>query len=407
MRDIFKKDITIKIGSVLIAILFWLWVYNNSNPFTSTTFRNIPLKIENEDFLTDNGYIVKNKYRSTIDITIRGRQEAIDKVRSTDFEATLDFSQIKSLSDTSLKIEGPFCTQKDVVIESFQPGTIDIQLARNKSNNFPVDLVNNITMKPGYKLLRTVLKPDNITIVNEEAVIDSVGSIRAVLDIKDLDRNITRKVDCRVYNKEDKEITGMSGNLSVEVSVEVAKEVPVILVTKGKPADDFIETLRLVTPEKVLITGPYEQLSRINELKTEPIDIDNIKQNFSATPVIKLPEGIKFAEEEKAITASITVEKLALKDLSISKSDLRLINAPGDGLLNYEILTQSASIQLKGRMSELSGISLESLLPGLDVAGLAEGTHKLPLNIMLPSQIKLVQDAVFEVKVSKAEKPPA
>jgi YbbR domain-containing protein len=214
-------------------------------------------------------------------------------------------------------------------------------------------------------------------------------------------------VDCRVYNKEDKEITGMSGNLSVEVSVEVAKEVPVILVTKGKPADDFIETLRLVTPEKVLITGPYEQLSRINELKTEPIDIDNIKQNFSATPVIKLPEGIKFAEEEKAITASITVEKLALKDLSISKSDLRLINAPGDGLLNYEILTQSASIQLKGRMSELSGISLESLLPGLDVAGLAEGTHKLPLNIMLPSQIKLVQDAVFEVKVSKAEKPPA
>ena len=406
VRDIFKKDITIKISAVLIAILFWLYVYNYSNPFTTTTFRNIPLKIENQAFLTDNGYIIKNNYKSSIDITIRGRQDAIDKVRSTDFEAVLDFSQIKSLSDTSIKISYPYCSQKDVVIESFQPGTIDIQLARNKSNNFPVELVNDITMKPGYKLLKTVMNPDTITIVNEEALIDSVGSIKAVLDIKDLDRNVVKKVDCKVYNKDGKEITGMSRNLSVEVSVEVAKEVPVTIVTKGKPAADYVETLRLVTPDKVLITGAPELLAHIVDLKTEPIDIDNIKQNLTVTPVIKLPQGIKFAETQKDIIVSMTIEKLSLKDMSVSINDIRLINTSVDGSLNYEILTESIPLQLKGRISDLDGIRLDTMVPSLDAAGLTEGTHKLPLSIILPSQVKLMQDAFVEVKVVKSEKPP-
>lgn len=405
VRDIFKKDITIKIGAVLIAILFWLYVYNSSNPFTTTTFRNIPLKIENEAFVTDNGYIIKNKYRSSIDITIRGRQDAIDKVRSSDFEATLDFSQIKSLNDVTLKIDGPFCTQKDVVIESFQPGYIDIQLARNKSGSFPIELVNNITMKPGYKLLRTSLNPEAITIVNEEAIIDSVGSIKAVLDIKDLDRNTVRKVNCKVYNKEGKEITAMSGNLSVEVSVEVAKEVPVTIVTKGKPAADYVETSRLVTPDRVLITGSQDQLAKITDLRTEPIDIENIKQDMDITPEIKLPAGVKFAEQQKEVTVSITVEKLGVRDMSVSKNDVRLLNAAGDGSLNYEILTENTTLQIKGRTADLNGVSLESLLPGIDVAELAEGTHKVPLNITLPSQVKLMQDVFVEVKVAKSEKP--
>jgi YbbR domain-containing protein len=405
VRDIFKKDITIKIGAVLIAILFWLYVYNNANPFTTTTFRNIPLKIENQASLSDNGYIIKNVYKNSIDITIRGRQDAIDKVRSTDFEATLDFSQIKSLNDTSIKISYPYCSQKDVVVESFQPGTIDIQLARNKSNNFHVELVNNITLKPGYKLLKTVLNPETITIVNEEALIDSVGSIKAVIDTKDLDRNVVKKVGCKVYNVEGKEITGIR-NLSVDVSVEVAKEVPVTLVTKGKPAADYVETLGLVTPDTVLITGPPDQLAQITDLKTEPIDIENIKQDLNVTPVIKLPAGIKFAETQKDIAASITVEKLGLKDMSVSKNDIRLINTAIDGSLNYEILTESIALQLKGRISDLDGIRLDTILPSIDAAGLTEGTHRLPLGIILPPQVKLMQDAFIEVKIVKAENPP-
>ena len=75
MNDLFKKDITIKIVSVLIAVLFWLYVYNTAdNPYNSKTFTNIPLKIENESSLDEKGFEIKNRYKTSIDITIRGRQ---------------------------------------------------------------------------------------------------------------------------------------------------------------------------------------------------------------------------------------------------------------------------------------------------------------------------------------------
>jgi YbbR domain-containing protein len=406
VRDIFKSDITIKIGAVLIAILFWVYVYNNSNPFTSRTFSNIPLKIENEAFLADNGYIIKNKYKSSIDITIRGRQDAVNNVQSGDFEAILDFSKIKSLDDKTLAIDGPYCNQKDVVIESPQSPTIDIQLARKVSNSFTVQLVNNITMKPGYKILKTTVNPDKITINDEEDLIKSIASIKAVLDTNNLDRSLSEQVVCRVYNGDGKEINGISRSLNVDVSVEVAKEVPVTLVTKGKPSADFIETMRQVTPQTVLITGPADQLAKITDIKTEPLDIENLSRNLNAAPVIKLPAGIKFASTPQDIAVSITVEKLAVKDFNVSGSDIQIANPIADGTLKYEILTGNVPLQLKGRISDLDAINVASLLPSVDVGTLTEGTHKQPLSIVLPDQVKLLQDAFVEVKVTKAENPP-
>lgn len=407
VREIFTKDITMKIGAVVIAILFWLYVYNNANPYTTRIFQNVPVKIENENFLDDNDYIIKNNYRTSIDITIRGRQEAVNRVKISDFEATLDFSQIKSVNDRTLAITDIGCSRKDVEIELVQPPFVDIQLSRYKTNSFPVEVVDNITMKSGYKLLSITPNPANLSLVYEESLINSVGSVKAVLDIKDLDRNVVRSVECKVYSKDGKVITEMSRNLKVDVAVEVAKEVPVTLVTKGKPAADFVEILRTVTPEKVLITGPPEQLSKIIDLKTEPVDIDNIAQNFTAAPVIILPEGVKLADSKAAVAVSITVEKLVQKELAVPKGGIRILNPSSDGLLAYEILTDGSLLQLKGRSSDLNGVTLDGMQPGVDVAGLAEGTHKLPLNITLPPQVKLMQDVLVEVKVTKIETSPS
>ena len=401
VNELFNKPTTIKIVSVFIAILFWLYVINTSNPFIPRTFTNVQLKIENEDFINDNGYIIKNKYKTTIDITIRGRQEVIDKVRESDFEAALDLSQIKSVDDKTLEIKGPFCSIEGIKIESFSPKVIDIQLARTKNNTFPVKLLSNITLKPGFKLIKITVNPDTIPILGEEALVNSVDSIRASLEIKDIDRDVTKKVDCKVFNKDGKEIAALSRNLNAEVKIEVAKEVPVSLVIKGKPAVDFVEVLQTTVPDKVQITGAPEVLAKISDLKTEVIDIENISQNYTATVPIKLPDGVKTVNAVKDITVNIAVDQLVLKDLTVSKNDVKFINEKSDGTLKYEIKTDNIPIQLKARTSDMTNLTGVNILPAVDLSGLEEGTHKIPLNITLPLSVKLMQDVVVEIKVSK------
>lgn len=402
MKDLLKKDLNIKIISVLAAILFWLYVYNVSdNPYKTKIFYNVPLKVENEDTLQDKNLVIKNNYRRNIDITIRGRQSFLDKVRESDFEAILDFSRVTSPDDTTVEISEPECTQKDVNIENWSPGKIDIVVARIKNNTFQIEITPNVTLKPGYKILDITPAVDSVTLEGEEAQIDSVDLVKGNLDIKDLDRDVTKRVELKVFNKDNQEIASLSRNLYVEVKVAVAKEVPLNLVVTGTPNEDYVEVSRSVSPDKVRITGTPEALAAVSSLNTEPVSIDGIKQNVNTTGVIKLPNGITLADQPKEVTVNITVEQLILKDFAIDKGAVGIKNTNNDAALSYEIKTDSAGIQLKGRASVLNTLDIGSLQPAVDVSGLAEGTHKVPLNISLPPQVKLMSEVLVEVKVTK------
>lgn len=402
MNNLFKSNLKTKIAAVLIAIIFWLYVSNSSNPFTDKTFYNVPVEVKNENFLIDNGYILKNTYRNSIDVTIRGRKEVVDKIRASDFEASLDFSQIRSVNDKKLMITEPICTQKNVNIVSYSPTAIDIQLARNKSGTFPVEVKSNITMKPGYVLLDTTVSPDTMPIFGEESIIDSVGSIKANLEVKDLDRDTTKQLQCKVYNKEGKEISSLSSDLKVSVKLTVAKEIPVSLVTSGRLAADYVEISREIDPAMALITGPVDTLANISAIKTEQVDIDKISSNFTASVPLVVPEGATLVNTPKDITVNIYVEKLILRDIELVKNDISILNATNDGSLLYEIKTEKLLLQFKGKQADVNAIKLDSLKPAVDVAGLLEGTHKLPLNITIPSQVKLMQKMTVEVKITKS-----
>lgn len=408
MINSLKKDWKTKILAVCIAVIFWIYVYNVTNPIDNKTIYSVPIEFINKGYLDENGFNLKSMDRSSVDIIVRGRHDALEKVTANDFDISLDYSQVKSVDDRKLAFSEPVCNKKDVSIVSYSPKVIDVQLTRNKLMNFAVELKSNIAMKPGYVLLGKSISPDSLPIVNEESLVDSIGSVVANLEIKDLDRDLSREIQCTVYNKEGKEMKNLSVNLNVTVKLEVAKEVPVSLMTRGRLAADYVETLRVIEPVKALITGPADTLADISEIKTEPVNIDKISGNFSDSVPLIVPEGVKLVNTPKNITVNINVEKLVLRDIEILNEDVSILNAKNDGTLAYEIKTDKLMLQFKGRQADVDAIKLENLKPSVDVAGLAEGAHKLPLIITSPSQAKLQQQAYVEVKISKTpETPPA
>ena len=59
--DWFKKDIKIKILAFFLALLFWLYVSNVTNPFKSVTIYNVPVTVVNEDYLSQNNFELKTR----------------------------------------------------------------------------------------------------------------------------------------------------------------------------------------------------------------------------------------------------------------------------------------------------------------------------------------------------------
>jgi len=403
VKDFLKSNIKEKIASVLLAIIFWLYVTNVTNPFETRTIYNVPVRVENESFLEDNGYKLKNTYRNTVDITIRGRRDSLQEITTNDFDVYVDYTQIDSVYDTKLFITEPLSKKKGVAVVSYYPTSIDIQLDKSKGATFPVELKSNITMKPGYVLIGTTMSPESIPFYLESSVIDTIGSIKADLEIKDLDRDMTKEVQCIVYNKDGKEISALSKDLKVTVKLEVAKEVPVSLVTKGRLASDYVETLRVIEPSTALITGPWEILANISSIKTDEVDIDQLTENLSATVPLIVPEGVKLYNTADSVKVNINVEKLVYRDVEVPADKISILNAVNDGSLTYEISTQTHVLKFRGRQADINEIRLESLRPSVDVAGLSEGTHKLRLNLSVSPQIKLLQQVYVDVKITKTK----
>jgi YbbR domain-containing protein len=149
-------------------------------------------------------------------------------------------------------------------------------------------------------------------------------------------------------------------------------------------------------------------LANLGDIKTEQVNIDKLASNLTTTASLVLPEGIKLVNSPKEVTVNIGVEKLVTKDLELSNNDISILNANNDGTLTYKIVPEKVLLQFKGRQSDLGSIRVDTVQPAVDVSGLAEGTHKLPLNISLPSQAKLVKPVEIEVKIEKVSQttPP-
>ncbi len=52
MKKKWMSNLSLKIASVIVAFLFWLVIINITDPTTSKTFHDIPVKILNENVIT-------------------------------------------------------------------------------------------------------------------------------------------------------------------------------------------------------------------------------------------------------------------------------------------------------------------------------------------------------------------
>lgn len=395
-----SKDASLKIISVMIALVLWLFVYNDNNPIKDYKF-NVQLKVINQDSLKDKGIVLKS-YEQYIVVRVRGRVEDLKNVSEKDFEAYLDFSKVVSASETTIEIDKPKARGNFEIYDYTRFVRVDMEKYETKS--FPVEIVLQGEPKKGYKIVNTSFEPKTINIDGLESTIRAISSVKVYVDVSNLDRDITnRKYECKVYDRNDKVMSQLSKNMMVEVSIEVGKEVPVSIVTKGKLDADYIEISRTVEPQKVLVGGNPTILSKIADIKTEPIDMSGIKSDYETSAALKVPDGLHLFDLQREAKVKISVEKLAVSNISIPAQAINLKGVVEDDSLAYEIRTQSLNVNVKGRYSDLDGLIYDVLKPEADVSDLNEGIYKIPVKFYPPSGVKILGAYTVEVKITKKE----
>jgi len=186
--------------------------------------------------------------------------------------------------------------------------------------------------------------------------------------------------------------------IPIWLELEVRKEVPITVFYKGTPAPGYFVVQTVAVPSMVMLSGPKQELDRIESVSTHPIDVAGIADTFKKEITLALPENIKSIALTDPILVSVKIaEEIQTKNF---KGILVEILGSRD---RSEINPAYISMDIKGPVKLLEGLTRHpDFRVSVDTKGLEPGVYVRRATIELPVGTTLikVEPEIFTVTIS-------
>lgn len=175
--------------------------------------------------------------------------------------------------------------------------------------------------------------------------------------------------------------------LTLVVDEKMSRRITVQEFLKGVPADGYIIEKVSIKPSRVKVTGLRSEISRLTEVRTEPIDVDGLQQSKSFE-VDLVPNGFtKDGLETSKVNVSIAVGE--------KKENKRLSSIPVEAV-GSEFITavkpREVSIVIQGTPGVLSFVKRSDLEAFVEVRDLAPGKkYTRDIQVKIPPNTVLIE----------------
>lgn len=306
-----KGDSQLILLSIIVAVVMWTFVTTSTNPSTNRTFRNIPVIIQNQDKLENAGYTIVSKDDiGSVTVRLTGSRDNIVSLNADDIQASINVMDAKEgINSLDVKIDKP----SGIYLDYVDPNKINLNIQRIVQKTLPVNVVIADKLKDGKIVEVNEQKPKEIKIKGPESVINNVDRIEVnVNEPEYLDGKI-HNLNINVYDRKGKVIDGLDlDNKDVNLSFLVyeTKKVKVDLRVRGQIANGYVETMRAISPENIIIKGQGQLIKDIESISTKPVILGNIKTTKSGEVQLDLPDGIEVYDGDDMINYKIEVTKI-------------------------------------------------------------------------------------------------
>lgn len=307
MRKLFRSDTSIKVISVLVSILLWMYVVGVNNPTVSVVLKGIPVQISNSESFDSTGLKVISVSHKTIDVKIEGRHSEVSKVSAADVEASIDVSRITRAGTYDLNI----------VLNSSDTGVRYTNITSTRASIFTdyVIAVNKDILvetqgspKENYAVESVATGDSKILVRGPKSVVDTVNKIVSYVDVTGADSDISKNFVLKVLDSKGKEInmTYITTNITetlVNVKFTHTKDLeinPVFVNSEMMSGYDI-----KVSPEKIKVVGSASKVKPLSIIDTEQIKIADAElpgegDSLTINAALKLPDGVLIAADEPA-----------------------------------------------------------------------------------------------------------
>jgi YbbR domain-containing protein len=328
-----------------------------------------------------------------VDVTYRARDDVSSTLTSDSFRASVDLANYdmeRAPEPQVLPIE-VVALVDGVEIVRRDPATVTVEIDRLVTRTVPV-VVDYGEVPESLEVGEPVTSADEVQVRGASTLVSQVDRAVARVLIDESGIRVERTVTLEPVDIGGQPVANVAVepetvNVEIDVqAVETNRTVAVRPQITGIPSPGFALAAVSVEPSTVTIRGLPEQLTEIEEILTEPLDLSGLSAGEAFEVELIVPDGARLLDPEDPIaTVSVQIEP------SVSSRTFVVgVICQGAGANACLPGIEQLSVTLSGPGAAFAELSAADITPIVDVAGLAPGSYSLTPSIAgLPAGVSL------------------
>lgn len=388
MKKIIFNNIGLKILALLIAVIVWWVVMNIDDPLVKKTINGVSVELRNDDDLIDKGYIYEVESENVIAITVWAPESVAKELKSSDFIAYADLSQLSPLTDTAnITVE---CVKSDVKndIKEITSKIQVVKLSIDNKQTAEVPVTTAIVGNPAenYVIGDISISQNKIDITGAASVIEKIVRAEIKYDVSNMMQSVNEMVTPVFYDENNNVVdTGaiqLSRNsLRLSVVINPTKWIGITINPSVTVADDYKMVGYSLSFDQVKIAGTQESLANISaiDLPSDAIELTDVTESQDCVVNLAnyLKASYKIVSGTTELTVHIDIEPMVVKSYIVRKNGIA-VNNLGDGL-EAQIEDSYIEVKVKAIQEVHDSFNMDVLNPNIDLKGYGPGEYEVPV----------------------------
>lgn len=412
MKDKMKKNLGLKILSLLIAVVIWILIVNVDDPVVTKKFEDITVTIMNGDVITEKDKVYTVTGGNAVDVSVTGRRSFVNSLNRSDIVAVADLSELSITGAAYIETNITKYTTTHYEMELGTTKMLTVELEDKISNKFSVDIQLSGEIDSGYTISEKSASPNMITVSGAESVINKIH--RVVLDVNVQGRTasfqkVVNKNDFLVYDNNKDLIDNSKLEFSIEditvnVELQKTKEVELKITPVGQPKNGYRVKEFEYEPKKIIVSGDEDTLSKLSVISYEYDITDKFEDYEENLPIsdellnVIKSYGVSPVDETQTIAISVTFEKLETDEVNISADDIEIRNLSAG--YHAEINTSAVKALVQGGNETIGKLVAADLEPYIDLLGYATGTTLVNVQFEGNGEYEILNKPTINITIS-------
>lgn len=427
MKTKLTNNLGLKIVSVLVAILIWLFASNASDPVDTKPY-TVRVEVVNDSYILDSGrtYQIEDADR-TATVYVTGRTSVING--RNDITVQADMTQIVEMNENADTVYVPlsFKPVSGIPIEDVDiyPKTIPVSIEDVEDKEFVITV--NTSGKPGngYEIGEAVPSTENVRIRGPKSVISKIKSVVANVAVEDgITEDVWQKVKLSVMDQNGDPLTGDLESLqafgigedwTVSVNVKLWRIVDDVKINtnySGTPAQGYQVEKITTTPETISVAGSEEALQWLKEnnntieIPANLIEVDGISRDLEANiklnSLLKEEDGFKVPEDmTQSVLVRVSILPVGSKEYELETGNIAIKGLGKDLRLAFD--QSKITVRVKQVGSGVEELDASKIKASLDLTDKVAGEYTLPVMVTLPEGYEQVENTIATVQLTKID----